>query len=194
MPQPNLETELNDAQRDEVDGWILSGTNYTDIIARLGERSWPSRSLASWTGYKRRAQERAVQRAIFSGNQLRAQLNDLKKGKTDELLKSLLDLQANVALQLAVNGTADPAQLAMARKLTQLLLEAEGMKGKAELEKAKIEEKQKDRALEERRVKLLEKKAEAYDRAQAALTEAKHSKGGITPDTLERIERELKLL
>jgi hypothetical protein len=49
-------------------------------------------------------------------------------------------------------------------------------------------------SLESRRIALLEKKAEAFDRAQAALTEAKNSKGGITPETLKRIETELRLL
>jgi len=48
--------------------------------------------------------------------------------------------------------------------------------------------------LESRRIQLLEKKAAAYDRAQAALSEAKQSKGGITPETMTKIEQELKLL
>lgn len=193
MPQPNLETELNDAQRDEVDGWILSGVNYTTIIERLSERSWPSRSLAAWTGYKRRAESRAVQKSIFNGNQFRSQINELKKGTGDELLQSQLHLLGQIALQLSVNGTADPAQLAMAHKLTQLTLEAEGMRSRAALEEKKLVEKREDRALDERRVSLLEKKAAAYDRAEAALSEAKNS-GGITPETLTKIERELKLL
>jgi hypothetical protein len=48
--------------------------------------------------------------------------------------------------------------------------------------------------LDERRLVLLEKKAAAYDRAQAAIAEARSSKGGITPETFKRIETELKLL
>ena len=48
--------------------------------------------------------------------------------------------------------------------------------------------------LESRRIVLLEKKAAAYDRAQAAMSEAKASKGGITKETLKRIEAELNLL
>jgi len=49
-------------------------------------------------------------------------------------------------------------------------------------------------SMEARRIVLLEKKADAFDRAQAALTEAKNSKGGITPETLKKIETELRLL
>lgn len=48
--------------------------------------------------------------------------------------------------------------------------------------------------LDQRRVVLLEKKAAAYDRAQELLTKAKSSKGGITKETLQQIESELKLL
>jgi hypothetical protein len=49
-------------------------------------------------------------------------------------------------------------------------------------------------SLEARRISILEKKAAAYDRAQAALEDAKKTKGGITPETLTRIEQELRLL
>lgn len=45
-----------------------------------------------------------------------------------------------------------------------------------------------------RRLRVMEKKAAAYDRAQAALEAAKNSKGGITKETLHKIEAELKLL
>lgn len=48
--------------------------------------------------------------------------------------------------------------------------------------------------LDSRKLAILEKKAAAYDRAQAALTTAKNSTGGLTPETIAKIERELKLL
>lgn len=49
-------------------------------------------------------------------------------------------------------------------------------------------------SLDSRKLVLLEKKAAAYDRAQEILTKAKTSKGGLTPETLQQIESELKLL
>jgi hypothetical protein len=49
-------------------------------------------------------------------------------------------------------------------------------------------------SLDERQVKLLEKRAAAGDRAQAAREQSKSSKGGITPETLRKIETELRLL
>lgn len=48
--------------------------------------------------------------------------------------------------------------------------------------------------IEKRKLAILEKKAAAYDRAQAALEAAKKSKGGLTPETLKKIEQELNLL
>jgi transcriptional regulator with XRE-family HTH domain len=65
---------------------------------------------------------------------------------------------------------------------------------KSVMDFAKLELAGKQTAMDERRLQLLEKKADAYDRAQAALTAAKSSKGGITKETLARIESELKLL
>lgn len=49
-------------------------------------------------------------------------------------------------------------------------------------------------ARDERKLKLQEQKAAAYDRAQAALTEAREAPGGLTSETIAKIERELNLL
>jgi hypothetical protein len=49
-------------------------------------------------------------------------------------------------------------------------------------------------SLDERKLALLEQKAAAYERAQAALAEIKESKGGLTEETLHKIEQELNLL
>lgn len=76
----------------------------------------------------------------------------------------------------------------------QVLLAAESSRTKAVQEEKKIGLRKAKLTQDERKIILMEKKAEAYDRAQAALTAAKSSKGGITPETLKRIEQELKLL
>ena len=49
-------------------------------------------------------------------------------------------------------------------------------------------------SLDARKVALLEKKAAAFDRAQEILTKAKSSKGGITPETWQKVEDELHLM
>ena len=59
---------------------------------------------------------------------------------------------------------------------------------------AKLELAGKQTAMDERKIVLMEKKAAAFDRAQQTLEQAKNSKGGITKETLHKIEQELKLL
>lgn len=76
----------------------------------------------------------------------------------------------------------------------QVLLAAESARTKAVQEEKKIGLRKAKLTQDDRKIILLEKKAEAYDRAQAALTAAKSSKGGITKETLAKIESELKLL
>ncbi len=48
-------------------------------------------------------------------------------------------------------------------------------------------------AISQRRLTLLERKAAAFDRAQEALAEARNSEGGLSPETIAKIERELNL-
>jgi hypothetical protein len=48
-------------------------------------------------------------------------------------------------------------------------------------------------SIDKTKLAMMQKKADAYDRTQAALTAAKESKGGITPETLHKIEQELRL-
>ncbi len=90
--------------------------------------------------------------------------------------------QTFFTLQAAAKRDADEF-----RQMEYLRLSKETAATKGRQEEKKI-------SLSDRRVTLLEKKAAAYDRAQAALKQAKRSKGGITPETLARIERELNLL
>ena len=90
-----------------------------------------------------------------------------------EFDKATLDALQQKAYELAESSNADPKEV---KAIMTLLLKA------------------RDQSLEERKIVLLEKKAAAYDRAQALLTEVKTSSGGITPETLSKIERELKLL
>jgi hypothetical protein len=69
-------------------------------------------------------------------------------------------------------------------------LDRESAAAKARLESARIDQKNREIALAERRTKVLEDKMR---RAQEIIEGAKNQ-GGLTPETLEKIERELKLL
>lgn len=76
----------------------------------------------------------------------------------------------------------------------QVLLSAEGMRTKGSQEERKIQLRKSKLNLDERDLVLKEKKAAAFDRAQELLTAAKTSKGGITKETIKKIEAELNLL
>ena len=73
-------------------------------------------------------------------------------------------------------------------------LNAQTAKTKAKQEEAKIELRRGKLKLDERHISILERKAEAFDRAQAALTTAKTSKGGVTKATMDKIIAELNLM
>lgn len=75
-----------------------------------------------------------------------------------------------------------------------VLLLAEGSRTKAKQEEVKIQLRKSKLTQDDRKIVLMEKKAAAYDRAQELLSKAKTSKGGITKETLQQIESELKLL
>lgn len=98
-------------------------------------------------------------------------------------LDTLIKLQRVVLLNIATKAGADPELLKLVATTFSSVMESERIKIKRdELELGK------------RKMVLMEKKAAAYDRTQAALTEVKQSKGGITPETLRKIETELRLL
>jgi len=98
-------------------------------------------------------------------------------------LETLIKLQRVLILKLSTQANADPELMKLVSASFGSVMESERLK----IKRSELE-------LNSRKVVLMEKKAAAYDRAQAALTEAKNSKGGITPETLHRIETELRLL
>jgi len=49
-------------------------------------------------------------------------------------------------------------------------------------------------SIDQGKLDLMKRKADAFDRAQAALAEGKKIKGGLTMETIEKIERELNLM
>ncbi len=106
----------------------------------------------------------------------------------------LTNAVVRVVAEEALRQQAENQVGSFAISAANVLLMAEGSRTKARQEEVKIGLRKDKLKQEDRRIVLLEKKAQAYDRAQQALTDAKKSKGGITPETLTRIEQELKLL
>lgn len=124
---------------------------------------------------------------IASGARMNKELDQAYRENPAPTLDRLITITKTLVMSLQVKGAADPSLLNLANSMQQSVLAYTMGQTKAEIDRQKL-------AIQDRRTKLLEKKADAYDRAQAALSEAKNSKGGITPETLEKIERELKLL
>ncbi len=100
---------------------------------------------------------------------------------------------ANMVKALGSEAHFDQASLALASQLTLDLASAPSPDVKALEALLKIVLKKREQDLSREKFELFKRKADAYDRAQLALTEAKNS-GGITPETLKKIEAELKLL
>lgn len=98
-------------------------------------------------------------------------------------LETLIKLQRVLILNLSTQANLDPELMKMVATAFSSVMESERLK----IKRGELD-------LNSRKVILMEKKAAAYDRAQAALSEAKNSKGGITPETITKIEHELKLL
>jgi hypothetical protein len=129
-----------------------------------------------------RLQDRLLDRIASGARQVQAVEKSFGKNPPPEL-ETLIKLQRVLILNLSTQANADP-------ELMKLVASSFG----AVMESERLRIKRGELDLNTRKVKLMEKKAEAYDRAQAALTQAKNSKGGITQETLNRIERELNLL
>lgn len=98
-------------------------------------------------------------------------------------LETLIKLQRVLILNLSTQANADPEMMKLVSQSFGAVMDAERLR----LKRGELD-------LNTRKVRLMEKKADAYDRAQAALNAAKSSKGGITKETLQRIEQELNLL
>jgi hypothetical protein len=97
-------------------------------------------------------------------------------------LETITKLYRVLIMQLTTKSVDHPELIEVANHMTKTVMDFVSGQTKAEIEKSKIN-------LAERRVKLLEAKAAAFDKVKEAV-----SSGGITPETLTKIERELKLL
>jgi hypothetical protein len=129
-----------------------------------------------------RLQEKLLAQIASGAEQCAAVEKSFGKNPAPEL-ETLIKLQRVLILNLSTQATADPELIKLISQSFSSVMDAERLR----LKRGELD-------LNSRKVVLMEKKAEAYDRAQAALNAAKTSKGGITKETLQRIEQELNLL
>ena len=132
-----------------------------------------------------RLQERLLAQIASGARQVQDVEKQFGKNPAPEL-ETLVKLHRVLIMQLSTLGTADPEFLKLADTMLRTAMDFTSGKTKAAQKEIELGQ-------GERKLTLQEKKAAAYDRAQAALTEARNSKGGITPETLRKIETELKL-
>lgn len=129
-----------------------------------------------------RLQDRLLARIASGAEQVRQVEKQFGKNPPPEL-ETLIKLQRVLILNLSTQANADPDLMKLVSQSFGSVMDAERLR----IKRGELD-------LNTRKVRLMEKKAEAYDRAQAALNAAKSSKGGITKETLQRIEQELNLL
>mgnify|MGYP007071578106 CR=1 FL=1 len=124
----------------------------------------------------------AVLAQITSGSRQSAEVEKQFAKNPAPQLETLIKLHRVIAMQLATQSVDHPELIEVANGLTKTVMDYASGLTKAEIEKQKL-------ALSDRRVKLLEQKAAAFDKVKEAV-----NSGGLTPETLTKIERELKLL
>ena len=162
MKKPRADSVLDQlppAQQDALERWLFTDNlRYEDARARLdsefGVKLRSLSPLSAW--YQRRAQERLLARIAQGARKADAVVQQLTRTKADTFT-ALMGFIGQLAFDQAVaEGEAfDPATL---RDLGQLFLSA-----KAE------ERKEREHALDERRVRVLEKKAEQAEQAKQVI-------------------------
>lgn len=140
-------------------------------------------SISKWWNQQRlEAGRQSILHRIASGRKVSEDIAKQFSENPPPELENILALLRVVIMQQAVEGKPDDELVKLATTALKPILEAE----KQKLARAALE-------LDQAKFDLLKKKADAFDRAQAAMSEAK-TKGGLTPETLQRIEAELRLL
>jgi DNA-binding phage protein len=123
------------------------------------------------------AQERMLGQ-IANGSRVCAEVEKSFKRNAAPELETLIKLHRVLILKLSTQAAVEPALLELVSGAMRPVMDF-----------AKLEAKARDQKLDERKVVLLEKKSAAFDQVKQAV-----NSGGLTPETLRKIERELKLL
>lgn len=170
--------QMPDAQQAKLAEWMLGGMPYHEANV-LVEKEFgvaASRSLERYTSFWNAVcvpHLLARRRRMLGTAESRADAAEAQPGKFDA---ATLDALKQKAYELAEDPNADAKQV---KAIMTLLLKARDQ----DLDERRLN-------LDARKLALLEKKAAAFDK----LKEASTSKGGLTQETIAKIERELNLL
>ena len=140
--------------------------------------------LSEW--WERRQSELAESKLlaqITSGAALHSKVKTQFAKDAPPELQTLIDLHRVLIMQLSTHAASNPKMLELADRSMRTVMDYFSGQTRFAIEKQKLEQ-------GDRRIKVLETKMQ---RAQEIIEGAKHE-GGLTAETLEKIERELKLL
>lgn len=174
-----------DPYGDRLDELEAQGKTLAEMVAELAAAGCAVSAgrLSGFLSARRSARQQAMLLAQITNGA--RQVKDVESAFAKNpapAIETLIKLHRVMILQLSTQAADNPDLLKLTDQLTRTVMEFIAGETKAKLESGKL-------ALAERRVQLLEQKAAAYDQMKAAV-----SSGGLTPETLTKIERELKLL
>jgi DNA-binding phage protein len=169
-----------------LEEWEAEGKTLAQMLEGLrADGCVSSRSALSDYLARRRALklEQELFATIASGGRMNRELDAAFKENPSPAVERLIEITKTLVMSLQVKGAADPDLLKLANSMQQTVLNYMSGVTKA--------------ALEERKLTLSESKyrdqvQERVRKMEAEIAAAKSS-GGITTETLEKIERELKL-
>jgi len=172
-----------DAHAERLQEWFLGGKTLAEAQEQLkldGCSVSLGRLSEWWQARQSSMQEEQLLKQIASGaNQCREVEKAFGQNPAPEL-ETIIKIHRVLALQFATRANVDSTMLEMSERASRMALEF-----------AKLAEKRAERELAESKYR--DQVAERKRAIEAELSKGKSS-GGITPETLSKIEAELKLL
>ena len=166
--------------------WAAEGKTLAAMREQL-KADGCSCSLSSLSDYLARCRQELLEANLFaqiaSGGRMNREMDAAYAANPAPEIERLIQVSKTLVMSLQVKGVGDTKMLGLANSMQQTVLNYLSGRTRAELEARKIElaeSKYRDQVAERKRAIELE-----IGRARA---------GGITAETLERIEAELKLL
>lgn len=175
-PQSKLETELSDVQQSELADWLLSGMPYHQARALVAKDFGVTVAISAFTPFWQHvcAPRLIAKRhlALTTAEEIAADA-ERQPGRFDS---ATIDALKQRAFELSISPAANPKDV---KALFSLVLKSRDQ----DLKSAQVD-------LAERRIQLLESQARAVKDKLNQVTQ----RGGLTPETLAKIQEAANLL
>lgn len=176
-----------DPYAERLDEWAAEGKTLQQMRDQLALDGCMV-ALSSLSEFLSRRRQSRMEAELFStiatGGRMIKQLDSAFSANPAPQMEQLIQISKTLVMSLQVKGATDPDLLKLADSMLQTVLTYMSGQTKAELERRKLE-------LSESKYR--DQVAERDRRIQAEIDKAKAAPGGLTTETLEKIERELKL-